>query len=972
MTRYLLPLLVATLLATSVVHGQPIVPPHQARTLEVEMEHLPPEGRLRIVPGGPHLRQHLSLPTAARDWGEDDAGPWLWDGRRLWRWQEDRWRKDGQHRPLGTGYRLQGQWLTGPGGRLRLPFTPRLARAGGGRACLADEHGRLAWVALEAEPRLLGQRRLQGPPARLAPWAGGCVVLQQGEAHILSGERLEIRARLRANGPILDLAVTGERLHLADRHSGYSLYRLDERGAAQWLGSQNKLGGLTALAAGGERVVAADQRGTLHLLDVSRPDTPRPLSAVHLGEAVHGILWRQGAAWALGRRHVYSVDFSAETPPAVSELGINLGGSRRGRIVGDLMYVADWFSGLHIYDVRLPQAPRLVGNLRTPGSTKGVWVERGYAFIADDDRGLQVADVRDPRHPRLVAELPLRGLAYTFERGPGGLLYLAAHRGGVHLIDITEPEAPRLLGSYDTPGKAWAVRLGENGLAYVADDDHGLLVLDLSDPRAPRAVSALEDLCQAEDLLRHGDLLYVACFDAGLKVLDLGDPRRPRPIAHLPTPGNARGLARVGERLYLADWESGVWAFDISDPRRPHPLGRYDTRGAAWGVLPRGDVVYTLDWWGGIQAIDFSQPRRPRLVGRYQGRGRIHDLSLYPGGYALAAAGSGGLQVYDVKNPLNPVWGGGAELDGQALGVAADSQRALAVVAAGDDGIAVFDLGQPLAPQWLARLDLPHQARGVVLQGKGAWVWGDDGWSRIDLGDPRRPRLLHSGLGTTRWLAVDGGRLWRLDGDGRLWSCGVKKMADSCPAEPLLHENGARRLAVDGEHRVLAGGRDLWLYDRDGRRTATWRAPGEIRALRLHEGRAFLAVGAEVIELDLFDPTRPRLLQRYPASRPLGVLAINAKALLAGGNAVLLGGERLPPIPVRRTGPGRIEIQIPAGLPMGGYDLIITGPKGSRRIPTVFKVGLPPAPKKKKFTLEDLQRILESGDFPGRAPPADQ
>ncbi len=971
MKRHLLPLLVAMAFAAA-AQGQPVVPPHQARTLEVAVADLPSQGRLRIVPGGPYLRQPLPLPATPRDWGVDDTGPWLWDGHRLWRWWEGRWREDGAHRPLGAGHRLQGQWLTGPRGQLRLPFTPRVARAGGDRACLVDDHGRLAWVALEAEPRLLGQRRLEGPLERLAPWADGCVVLRDGEVHILAGQRLEPRTRLRVNGPIQDLAVTGERLHLADHGGGYSLYHLDERGAAHWLGSQNKLGGLTALAAAGERVLAADQRGTLHLLDVSRPDTPRPLSAVHVGETIQGLIWRRGEAWAVGTRHVQRVDFSAETPPAISALGINLGGSRRGRIVGDLMYVADWFSGLHIYDIRLPHVPRLVGNLRTPGSTKGVWVEDGYAFIADDDRGLQVADVRDPRHPRLVAELPLPGLAYTFERGSGGLLYLAAHRGGVHLIDISEPEAPRLVGSYDTPGKAWAVRLGRDHLLYVADDDHGLLVLEVRDPGEPRPVSALEDLCRAEDLLLYRGLLYVACFDAGLKVLDLADPRRPRPIAHLPTPGNARGLARVGERLYLADWESGVWVFELTDPRHPRPLGRYDTRGAAWGVLPSGEVVYALDWWGGIQAIDFSQPRRPRLVGRYQGRGRIHDLAFYPGGYALTASGSGGLQVYDVKNPLNPVWGGGAELDGQAWGVAADPERALAVVAAGDGGLALFDLQQPLAPVWLARLDLPHHARGVVLRGRDAWVWGRDGWSRIDLGDPRRPRLLHSRLGVYRQLALHGGWLWLLDGAGRLWSCEVKKMTDSCPPEPRLNEGEARHLALDDERLLLAGGGELWLHDHSGRRLATWHSDEPINALRLHEGRAFLAVGAGVIELDLFDPVRPQVVRYYPASRSLGALVVNAEALLAGGNAVLLGGERLPPIPVRRSGPGRIEIQIPAGLPMGGYDLIVTTPEGVHRIANVFEVGLPPAPKKKKFTLEDLQRILESGDFPGRAPPAAQ
>ncbi len=957
--KHLVPLLAAALVG--VAAAAPVVPPGKARTLEIAVSDLPGEARLRVVPGGPRVLASAPLPREVGAWGWDEHGPWVWDGR-LQRLKDGAWEAAGRARPLVSGHRLQGRRLVGPAGELALPALVSRAAADGNAACLALENGEILWLRLGETAAVAGRTRRE--PMDLGAWSGGCVILDgEGTVRVLAGPDLAETDRFRANGPGNALTVTAGQVHLVDDASGYTLLALDEAGRLRWLGSQNKLGALTAVAVHGKRALVADARGAVHLLDVSRPDTPRPLATLYLGAALRGLVWHAGEALAVGADRAWRLDFSAEAPPAVSDLGINLGGSRRGRLQGDLLYVADWFSGLHIYDVRQPRAPRLVGNLRTPGSTKGVWVERGHAFIADDDHGLQVADVSDPARPHLVAELPLAGLAYTFERGPR-YLYLAAHHGGVHILDIDDPRHPRRVGGYDTPGKAWAVRLRDHWL-YVADDDRGLRVLDVADPTAPRSVHVLEDLCRAEDLLLDGDLAYLACFDRGLIVLDLADPARPRPIAQLPTPGNARGLAQVGRRLYLADWESGVRVYDLGDGRRPRLLGRYDTRGAAWGVLVQGSIAYALDWWGGIQVIDFADPADPRLLGRYQGRGRIHGLALDQG-YAFAAAGSGGFQVYDVRNPLNPVWGGGAEIAGSARDVAVDA--GLAAVAAGDDGLALLDVSMPLAPRWRARLDLPHHARRVALGAGHAWVLGDDGVTLVDLADPDRPRRRWSRLGVWRDLTVQGGEALLLDGEGGLWRCGVNNSTDSCPEALPLRLPEARRVVWEGDTVVSVGGGRLQVVDVGKARVlGGLTLPGPVTGLALAEGRVFLAQGAQVLEIDLFEPARPRWVGTYPASRPLGALAVGPNAILAGGDAVLLGGERLPPVVVRHAGSGRVSVAIPPTLPLGSYDLVVETDAGRHLVPGIFRVALPPPPKKKKFTLEDLQRILKSGDFPGRA-----
>ncbi len=91
--------------------------------------------------------------------------------------------------------------------------------------------------------------------------------------------------------------------------------------------------------------------------------------------------------------------------------GVNLGGSRKVFVKNNIAYVADWFSGLHLYDIADPHLPKLISSFHTPGSPKGILVSGNYAFVGDDDYGLQIIDVKDPQNPRLVSSRLMRGLA---------------------------------------------------------------------------------------------------------------------------------------------------------------------------------------------------------------------------------------------------------------------------------------------------------------------------------------------------------------------------------------------------------------------------------------------------------------------------------------------------------------------------------------------------------------------------------
>ncbi len=442
-------------------------------------------------------------------------------------------------------------------------------------------------------------------------------------------------AHYRTTGPALDLAVGDGLAYIASGAQGLTVLDINEPEHPLWMGSHQKLGRLVRVVAQpGRQLLALNDEGVLFRLDVSNPAEPTTLGSWRSSTAVLDIALRTDLAFVLGREQIDIIDFGSESPQISNEgldfgQGVNFGGERRAFIDNGLAYVADWFSGIHIYDIRRPELPQLLSSFHTPGSPKGIVVRDGIAFVADDDHGLQIIDVSNPLNPKQISTLLTRGLGYT-PKLAGSLLYLASHWGGFQIIDISDVTAPRLLSEFDTPGKSWSIEVREQ-IAYVADDDAGLLIFDVSDPTAPRQIGRFAPGGAAEEVLIRDQLAYVAFFEEGLYLLDISDPSQPREIAHLNLPGNSRGLDRVGDTLFVAGWLAGVQSIDVSDPSQPRLLTAYDTRGATWGLKVSGQHLYAMDWWGGILVLDISNPSQLRAIGGYHSRGQVNAIAIRAG-----------------------------------------------------------------------------------------------------------------------------------------------------------------------------------------------------------------------------------------------------------------------------------------------------------------------------------------------------
>ncbi|MBK8164011.1 MAG: PQQ-binding-like beta-propeller repeat protein [Gammaproteobacteria bacterium] len=807
--------------------------------------------------------------------------------------------------------------------RVRMSDAPLDIAVGNGKAWLLFER-ELLQFDLTATPPVVRARITLASPARGLAATATQLFVAAGDAGVQvfnAAEPAAPPAVVRTTGPALDVAVDDGRLYVADGDAGLAVFALAGPSAPRWIGSFRRIPALRHIAAAGARALAADGDGRLYLLDVARAEFPNLLARLPVQAQAYA--FDAGTAAVLAGTQLVTYDLRPEPPRLGNEgldfgQGVNLGGQRRIYIEGGIAYVADWFSGLHLYDLRDARRPVLLSSFHTDGSSKGVVVRDGVAYVADDDHGLQILDVRDPRRPARIAELPTPGLAYTPVLD-GNLLYLAAHRGGFVVVDISDPRAPRTLAEVGTPGKAWSLRV-RDGILYVADDDSGMLVFDISDPRAPRELGRFNPGGAAEEVLLDGDRAYVAFFDRGVYVLDITNPAAPVELGHVATPGNARGLDRRGNLLYVADWLAGVQVIDVADPARPRLVGGYDTDGAAWGVQLAGDYVYVMDWWGGISVLDAAKPPLLRRVGGYPRKDAVRAVALHDR-FAFVAQGTAGVQVFDIENPLNPTWMTGVELAG-AEQVVTLGDRAYALHDGGR--LAELDIADPFQARLIDDLKLAHPARGIELAVDRLLLTEDRAVTLYDPATRAATRYrLHDRISAAAY--ADGRFYLAVPGSGLVAAVPDHGRARPVTVHPVAGDITQLRVAGDRAYIAVAGEgvRVLALGDTGISELTRITLAGEVTDLK-PDGTTLYAVTdrARIHAYDVADPARWRLLNRYDTLGAISGLTARGGFLYLAGSETLAALQTPPPLALTIADDGRGRVELPSDVPAGSYDLI--------------------------------------------------
>ena len=771
---------------------------------------------------------------------------------------------------------------------------------------------------------------------------------------------------------------SGSLIFLANGNTGLTILSKNDN-SFKWIGSYNKLGNITQIASQDNQVIVCDDQGVLSLFDVTRPDAPLLISDFHLHGRISDLRFKNNVAHVIQNNNHIEIDFNSHSTPIISTQGVNQGGSRRSFIKDNILYVADWFSGMHLYDISLPQNPKLLSSYHTPGSPKGVVVRNNTAYIADDDHGLQIVDVSDPKNPSFISEIPLTGLAYTMKLIKDHL-YIASHRGGFHIVDVSNDKQPKLISTFDTPSKAWALEY-QSGLLYVADDSSGLLIFDVKNPAAPKLINQFNPGGFAEDVILKNNKAYIAFFDIGLIMLDISDPLNLIILSQLKTPGNARGIEIKNNLLYLASWEAGVLIIDIANETQPKILGHYDTKGATWGLSVEKNNLYAMDWWGGIKVLDVSNPKQPTFIGQYQTQDKIKDIVFHKD-FIFTAHGSRGLQVYDANNSLNPVWATGLDFDGDAKAISVHTTnqnssinhspfKTLALVAAGHGGLVIADVSNPFQIKLLSQISTPTSADLVQVIDKMVFVATYEGdLFSIDISDPQHPQLTNQYSSTTQSIKSVGNSLHQLNENKTIKTYIVNKLTKDAASEQFPVNFKADIMASSDQSLFLAsidGQINRYSFaNKTLKVSAKINLPEQLISLYLHQQKLYATTQSnKLYVMNINNKNNIELQGIYPTTHKIERISASNNGIFFSGESIIASAKLLPDIKIEHSNAAFIA-KIPKNMPLGAYNLTISTPDGQQKTHiNAFEITFPKL--KSKFSMEDFKQKMKQKNLPGKA-----
>lgn len=331
---------------------------------------------------------------------------------------------------------------------------------------------------------------------------------------------------------------------------------------------------------------------------------------------------------------------------------------------GDVMYVSEWYEGIHVLDVS-GRSPRFLGTVPCSGYANDVAVVK----------------------PGLIA--------VGFETGPCGPFPALA--GGVQLIDVSNPKRPRYLDGLEIVGGVHTITMypgkpliyaSPGGTVPVGDDGNpsgAETIIDVSDPSNLTVAATYlftPSGCHDVTFSFTGEEKLGFCpGQGGTQVWDVSDPLLPQRIAHIVLPAlelpHSVAVSSDGEVIAISNEDfaahectaegptGGLWIYDITDPRNPRMTGYYKAP-RYWlpiGSLPvtnsctahnntfvPGTRTLLTTWYNsGTSVVDLTDPANPAEVAYYMPDLAMALTAYWHQGRVYVTDGTKGLHVLKVR-----------------------------------------------------------------------------------------------------------------------------------------------------------------------------------------------------------------------------------------------------------------------------------------------------------------------------------
>ena len=404
-------------------------------------------------------------------------------------------------------------------------------------------------------------------------------------------------------------------------------------------------------------------------------------------------------------------------------------------LMGQFAIVATHADEIIVFDVSEPSAIVEMSRLSLDVNVLALAASGSTLYVLANEDNFLVVDVENPASPTVVGECSMPGSSGR-ARVVDDRLYASLAHGGLAVFDLADPLSPEIIGWIDTP-RDIAMGIGDGIVIVPSHRGYGYEV-DIYDSQGwPAAAhyAAAEIAPECSEIVIDGDRAVLSTSDrpVALQVVDIADPANPYVVGtYAPTGYAGYGVGVSGEYAYLARAGDTSEVIRISEPATPTPvgvIGEHDARFYDFEICE--GVLFGVSL-GGLVIFDLVDPETPAELSRIRPLSNTRHFAVVPG--VVYLGGTSDVAVIDVSAPESPVVY--AEID---VPISIDRVRVagnlLLVVGS---GIAVYDIQDPLAPVFLGSAS-GWQIEDVCLVGDLAYCADHAGITVFDLSDPSTP-----------------------------------------------------------------------------------------------------------------------------------------------------------------------------------------------------------------------------------------
>ena len=480
-------------------------------------------------------------------------------------------------------------------------------------------------------------------------------------------------------GPTIEVRVAGNYIYGL---SGSTLVVIDPR-TFEVVGRLDGLVSARQLGVSGNIAVVTARESGVYVVDVAVPTTPRLVAQYDPVEFATGVHMARPDLAILSCRH-YGLEFvdltRPERPRYLSH--ILVGEAQSVASVGTIAYAGVWFEKeLVVVDFADPARPIILGRSALDGFGDGVAVKDGLAYVAT---GHHSALQRDPRHFEPARHITLDMLETGYGKGHG-----------VEIHDVSDPANPRCVWRMKSPPSfvnspdTWRVIL-HDGLLIHVDAENGVFIHDASDPvnPAPLAFGVLppfaahrtlatqsmqEDRNPVTGIAMVGDTLLLAsaasdlyrCVLPSREVSPVRIVRSPYPEVMpepdvpvatdgdvlLDTGGQVHWVVSDGDAMFAAAGTDGLYMLDAASGAI---IAHEPCAGITQHVWLGRGLIYTSHGTGGMIAWERNGAVL-RRVGAWHHEASIRQLMIPDAPHlGIAVVGGGAFITLDLSDPVAP------------------------------------------------------------------------------------------------------------------------------------------------------------------------------------------------------------------------------------------------------------------------------------------------------------------------------